>query len=174
VLVADTATATLSANTIAEQDVGIQVGGTAVVETDATTISTSAVAAVGYGETSTGTVRGSSVDAAAGVGIEITGSAQVTVDANTVTGAGDAGLSVSESAQATETGNVVTGRNVGIQVGGSARADISGANVRDSALIGVLFADQSSAAWREARSSPAPPSASSPVARRPRRSGTAR
>ena len=57
VLVTGDANPTIDDNVVANSDIGVQVGGSAEADLNGNTFLASAVAAVSYGEDSTGTVR---------------------------------------------------------------------------------------------------------------------
>lgn len=143
VLATDTSASALRENTINNDDVGIQVVGEAAVEAIDNTLWVSAVAAVSYGDASTGTIRGNHIAAAAVAGIQVTGSASPDVIGNEVIGSGEVGISFVGTATGSAKDNQVIDRDVGIQVGGAAAPHLTGNIVTGSVAVGILFGDES-------------------------------
>ena len=139
VLVTDSSTATIDENTFEDHDVAIQSGGEAVVTLRDNAITGAELAGISIGETSQADIAATTVSEVPGVGMEITGSAVATVAGTTITGNGAAGLSVTDQARASGGTSTIDGRQVGIQVGGTAAVDLDADVITASAVAGVLF-----------------------------------
>ena len=87
ILATDTSRPALLENNVNNHDVGIQVAGEAVVDAMNNNVWVTTVAAISYGDTSTGTIRGNGIVAAEVAGIQVTGSASPRVEGNVIAGA---------------------------------------------------------------------------------------
>ncbi len=126
VLAGETSFAVVTANTLEDNQIGIQAGGTATVDAIDNVIGAAERVGISLAGSSTGTVRGNRIGAGAPVGIEVAGTASPVIEGNTVEGAGDVGLSFIAMASGRASLNTITGRDVGIQVGGSAAPESTG------------------------------------------------
>lgn len=138
-LVAGTARATISNNGVVDHEIGIQVGGDAVVESVSNTIWLSSIAAVSYGEKSSGAIRDNRIDRAAEVAIQTVGSSRTEVTDNVIENVGSVGISFADQATGNATGNRVSNRDVGVQVGGTANPDLIDNVIRNSVTVGILY-----------------------------------
>jgi hypothetical protein len=148
-LAGETSSPAITRNTLEENQVAMQAGGTVRLDAAENTIPTAERVAISLVESSTGTVRGNRIGTGAPVGIEVAGSASPAIEANTVEGAGDVGISFVETASGRASLNTVTGRDIGLQVGGSATPELLGNQVAGSQLVGMLFAGQAAGSARE-------------------------
>jgi parallel beta-helix repeat protein len=143
VLATETSTPQIRDNTLADHDVGVQVGGQAHVDLSNNQISRSATVGISLTDTVTGTISGNTIGDATDIGIQASGSATPTITGNTLDGPGSVGISFLETSDGTATGNKVTGREIGFQLGGSATATISDNDIDGVTAVGVLFGEAS-------------------------------
>ena len=140
ILVADRARATVTKNGIVDHEIGIQVGGQADVEAVDNVVWLTTGAAISYTEFSNGDVRDNQIDRASGVGIQTLGDAKTQLTDNVIENEGSVGISYVERSSGTVTGNEISGRDVGVQVGGTASADLFDNTIRDIVTVLPLSA----------------------------------
>ena len=144
VLLSDSPVATMTANTLEGNEVGIQAGGTARLDAVDNVIDAAEQAGITFADSSTGSVRGNRITGTTSIGIDVSGAASPSVEGNTIEGAGRAGISFLGTTTGRASLNTIVGRDIGFQVGGSASPEVTANQVRDSQVAGMLFAEQGS------------------------------
>lgn len=145
VLGAESARPRVERNLISDHDIGLQFGGDVEAGASRNILTSSAIAAISFGDSSRGVADGNEIRTAAEVAIQAVDESTAEIVDNVVSSPGGVGISALGASRSTVAGNTVSERDVGIQIGATAVADVRDNVITAAGAVGVLVSDGAAA-----------------------------